>query len=246
MLRAIILSRLVILLLAAGSAVANSDGSFADPIPTRGCFRKHLLSAIERNNKRRHTYSKLTDGASDKIFLTLLISDTIGAQTLGRLHDLRATYWQKSGIPIVCEELFPVILPPFQTHVDIPMPVKEFKLMGGHEIAKKISAAYEAYGWDGVIRETNTAIDSIADQSNFHCLMHNELTSIRRIATLAPKHMAKAKDLGIKSPEKISRMLMNAELMILGSVDRIDRSAYASQVKGVPMLCQDFPGFSAD
>ena len=222
-----------------------SPFSWADTpeIPTDHCYYRHLKSAIERNLERKATYSRLTNGRSNGIYEFLLISDTLSDKIATRYYDMRAHYFHKHGMSIVCDELFPLILPEFKEHVEIPKDAPDFKLMNGGKIVKEIKAAMKTEGWTGAARVANEHLDTIKDQPYFHCLMHNELTAIVKMATLAPLHEAQAKSLGIRSPAPISKMMINSELSILWLVDHIDEHAYPMQRDGVPMLCQDFPGF---
>ena len=238
-----ILTKIVLGLLVHAAVLTNSSFAQVDEPPTEHCYYLHLKGAIDRNLKARATYSRLTQGRSDGIFKFLLISDTMSDKIAARYYDMRANYFHQHGMSIICDELFPLVIPEFKEHVEIPKDAPEFQLMHGGKIAKEIKRAIKNEGWNGAVRVASEELDKIKDQPYFHCLMHNELTEIRKIAILAPIHMAKAKDMGIKSPESISKMLMHSELSILWLVDRIDQHAYPLQREGVPMLCQDFPGW---
>lgn len=208
----------------------------------RGCFETHVTEAIEINQQRKPLYAELTDEESVSISRGLILFE----QTIvlpARLIDLRAARWQEAGLAIGCDEFVPISLTPeFRSHDDPPAGAHDPR--SGLALAAELKLAFALGGYDRLRGELEEELAELAAQPAYDCLLRHFLESLLRGANLAPIHVARAEELGLDSPNAISRDLILLQIAGLPVATKLDADAAPIQAAGIPILCQDVPPIS--
>jgi hypothetical protein len=207
-----------------------------------GCFETHVVEAIALNEQRKPLYADLTDGDSRRISNGLILFEQ-AIRLPARLIDDRAARWQEAGLAIGCDEFVPISLtPPFQSQV-APPPVA-FERRSGLVLATELKLAFATGGYDKLGDKLEEELAVLAALPGHHCLLRHFLESLLRGANLAPIHAARAAELGLDSPDAISRDLVLLQIAGLPIATKLDADAASIQAKGIPILCQDVPPIS--
>ncbi len=209
------------------------------------CFREHLREAIAINKARRPLYAQLSNFHSNEISDRLIASEQLAkfASYLFHNFDSQAERYQEKGINIVCDEFVSMSLTPeFKASGPLPHPdLLEFQELDPYMIRRSLVRAIDdgypqtvaaARHWISVIEKTD---------ARFNCMTRHLLESVGRIAKLAPRHIKKAKTLGLKSPAHLSDSMISAHLLMLPESVALDTLAAPIQAQGIQILCQDVP-----
>jgi len=238
--------RLLVCLVVAGCAaepeVAPSPDPGAADESSRGCFETHVVEAIEINQQRKPLYAELTDGESKPISRGLILFEQ-SIVLPAKLIDARAEKWQEAGLAIGCDEFVPISLTPeFRSQVDPPTESRESH--SGLALAAELKLAFALGGYDRLRGELEEELAELAEQPAYNCLLRHFLESLLRGANLAPIHAARAEELGLDSPDAISRDLILLQIAGLPVATKLDADAEEIQAAGIPILCQDVPPIS--
>jgi hypothetical protein len=209
-----------------------------------GCFEKHLRDAIKINEARRPLYSAATDGASDSITNSLLFQERLGL-FVAVYNDRKAKPFQDQGVGILCDEFISMSeIPAFEAHVTKPAssyaeaPHLEVKVL-----AKNLQQALDQKDWKSVAEISDKEIAVLEEAPAYNCMLKHFLESVSRAAKLAPRHLAKAQQLGLdgKKIEALSVRFAQTHLDYLKQAQSLDGEAGVLQEQGVPILCRDVP-----
>lgn len=210
------------------------------------CFQTHLKQAIARNLERFDRYSQLSDGKTEIISNTLILVENL-AMPMAIYYDFRARPFQKAGMSIICDELMATDWAPAFEEYAPPGASEplEFQPVHGKEFSQKLLKVLRNNGPLAVEKLVEEKLRELAQRPSFNCLMHNDLETVRKTSVLLTAQERKAKELGIRSPGKLSNDLLRTTISALPVVDKIDRMAFPLQSKGIAIICQDFPGARA-
>lgn len=207
--------------------------------PTVGAFEAHLREAIALNRERLPRYAALSGGASLPLSRTLIRAETL-ALPVARAVDRRAAPFQARGVGIVADEFIAMAnTPPFREHA--PIDAAGFRRQSGWRLGWRVARAFRAGGFAAAENEIARELRRLESAPGVHCMLRHLLESARRVCRLAPVHAARAAELGIESPEPLSRRLLWLHLLALPAAARLDARAFPLQARGIPILAQDVP-----
>jgi len=234
---------LLIALLAFGvPPVVNAQTYVESSAPKLNCFQIHLKTAIVTNRERRQRYADLSHGKSKKISRILIFVEKIGL-LMAKKYDSKSLPYIERGMTVLCDELLsPRPIPEFEAYVEPTGYVPEkFISSGGTKLTRQLSHALKHNGFAAVAQIAKDKLNELKLRPSFNCLLRNDMTTIYKASSLAPKYIAQSKALGLESTEKLYRKFLKSVISILPFVDGIDRQAFPIQKQGVPIICQDFP-----
>ncbi len=213
--------------------------------PTKECFREHLREAIAINKARRPIYAQLSNFHSIEISDRLIAGEQLAkfASYLFHNFDAQAEVYQQKGINIVCDEFISMSLTPkFSSYGPLPHPdLRGFRELDPYGIRRSLVRAMDD-GYPQTVKVARQWISEIEKtDARFNCMTRHLLESVGRIAKFAPKHIQKAKALGLKSPAGISDAMISSHILMLPESVAIDNLAAPIQAQGIQILCQDVP-----
>ena len=227
-------------LIAIFATLLATTGARADMPVAEDCLAKHLKDAIALNRARKPLYSELTQGRSEEISDLLISFEKLGIFT-AYFYDYPARSFQEAGIPVICDDLASMSEAP-QFATSAPKITAPFVPMNVAETKAEIKAAYARGGFEEVSEVSQSILDSLADEPGEHCLFRHFISSITRTASIAPKHIEKAKELNLPtSPAGLEWSFIRLQLLGLEGLEKIDELAAPLQAEGIPILCQDIP-----
>ncbi len=221
-----------------GRAEAQHNGEGGE----HACFQRHLREAIQLNRERLPLYSRLTQGASERISRRLIWSERL-ALPVAWYVDRRASRYLRAGIPLVCDEFVSMELTPgFRARSPAaPQPLTAFRAADTRDLRRAVRGSYRESGFPGVSAVLEAELRLLEEAPTYHCMLRHLLESALRIANLAPIQAARAEALGMDSPEGLSWLLLRLHLLTLADAARLDRIAAPLQAEGIPIICQDVP-----
>lgn len=207
----------------------------------RGAFEQHLRDAIRLNQARRPLYSAQSKGASEAVS-DRLIRDERLAVPVAMAVDLVARWWQRRGVPVVSEDFVSLDLAPaFEPRLPNPAPISAYQRQDGAAIARRIREAGKSDGFDGVCRAVRAELTRLSAVPTYHAMLRHVLESTLRTAHLAPKHEKLALSKGVASPAKLSRRLIDLNLLALLAAASLDEVAAPVHALGIPIIHRDVP-----
>ena len=206
------------------------------------CFAGHLRAAIALNSERKAIYSELSDGASDKVSRVLILGERI-ALPQAMFLELEARKYQRAGIPILCDEFASMsTVPPISMTKAEVVPAPAFMASDPAKIwSEQVRKAYDQDGFGGASASASQILEGLQSTPRFFCMARHLLSSIVRVANLAPVYERAALEKGMKSPLGISRSLLMKHLSALSLSIKVDRPAAVVQAQGIPIVCGDVP-----
>ena len=206
------------------------------------CFVRHLRDAIALNRSRRAAYSKMSDGASEKVSNLLILGERLALPGAFAL-ELQAKKYEEAGIPILCEDFVAMsTVAPQDLVKDVATEIPELLALNPAKAwSDKIRDAYDHEGFEGASLQATSLLSELNSAPRFFCMARHILSSIVRLSNLAPIHDREALDRNLKSADKISRKLLFSHLQALSLSGKIDRAAAPIQAQGIPIVCGDVP-----
>ncbi|HEU0014835.1 MAG TPA: hypothetical protein VFQ45_14205 [Longimicrobium sp.] len=205
------------------------------------CMERHVREAIALNRERMPRYAALTGGRSAPISRRLIRTEQLTG-VVARYVDWRARPFQRAGIRIVCDDFVPMAhTPAFRERVPDPPPLSAFAPADARRIRRAVKQALRVGGFPAASAALEVEIARFSTTPAFHCMLRHLLESALRASSQAPRYAAQARALGLRSPEGLSRMLLDLHLTGLGEAAALDRRAAPLQSEGIPILCQDVP-----
>lgn len=206
-----------------------------------GCFTRHLEEAIVSNKARRDVYARLTAGESVELSNALIRSERLTVAA-ARYFDWRARHFENAGVPVLCEGFIEMsATPPVQSApLENPDPIERFVSADSGRITRELRAALAEGGIAGVYEAAKAEIVRLKSPT-YNCMLRHGLESIARFAWLAPKHERLALEKGLSSPAGLSRRLIQAHILGIGTLVELDDKASVFQARGIAIICRDVP-----
>lgn len=207
-----------------------------------GAFALHILEAIEMNTERMPLYARLSDGATLPLSKRLIRYEKL-TLPFAAMTDWVGKGFQQKGIKVVESEFVPMSLAPkfSEKFPFAPEPLDAFRPVDGRVLSRKIGDAKKRGGFPEASRVIAEELHKLEHPRAYHCMMRHLLESMLRIANLAPLHIARAKELGVRSPERLCSYLLWSHLPLLKQGAQIDIEAAPIQARNIPFLWQDLP-----
>ena len=206
------------------------------------CFSRHLSDSIRVNYASKAYYHKLTQGASDAAFNSLISAELL-VYPLARAIDFKVRHYQREGIDLWCKEFIDLSPAPVRVFVK---PTRRFEIFDDSFYKQALRSALQAKDHQTVMGLSQQALGSLQDQPDFHCMTRHLFESIYRIAYFIPQRNSEAKDKGLKSPQVLMFELMGLHLKALKRTSRIDQLAAPIQAQGIPIICDQIPDLLSD
>ncbi|HEX6368882.1 MAG TPA: hypothetical protein VF006_08115 [Longimicrobium sp.] len=220
-----------------GARAADS----AAAAPASRCMERHMRDAAKLNRERMPLYAALTEGRSRGISRRLIWAERLSIPVAWYV-DRRARPFQRAGIPVVCDDFVPMAeTPAFRERIDHPPPLSAFAPSDARRIRRAITRARRDGGFPAVSAAVEHELARLEGTPGFHCMVRHLLESALRIANQAPLYEARARELGLRSPAGVSRMMLDLHLTALAEAAALDRRAAPLQARGIPIVCQDVP-----
>lgn len=203
---------------------------------------QHLLEAIEINKNRKPLYASLSKKKSLRISRMLMVTERLSLISSYPLDNM-AKYWQKRGVPVMKYEFIPMdetpeFSPEFEDDSNLFSTLPAYDTKAVQQEAGRI---YSTKDYKKLAEFMDQKIDELKEFPKHYCMVRHILESIRRGANLTEKHIEKAKELKVKSPEGFCRYLLNSQIMIIHSSSLLDKWAFPLQKDGIPIIYQDVP-----
>lgn len=211
------------------------------------CIVTHINEAIQLNKERKVYYTDLSQGISTRTS-NALISLEKQMLPISYIFDGLAKKYQKVGLDLFCEDLISMNeTPSFKNIYDNGAPhIKDYKFIKRLEIYKDLRNSFKNESYESLIKTSYQWMDYLSVEPRFNCLTRHFLEAIIRSAKLAPIHIEKAHQKGMKSPRAlINRYLKSIFISFFYSVP-IDETARHTQVLGIPIICNDVPAIPID
>lgn len=214
--------------------------------PDPGCFERHVRDAIAENERRRDLYGDVTDGRSVPISESLLRSERM-TLIVARYFDLRARPYQRAGIPLLCDDFEDMAKAPRFVGKRSPRPRPYGKPPDIGEARRSLREAYAELGFRGVRIAADRLLERVARPAAYNCMVRHFLESIRRAATLAPRHARRSARQGLSPDDAlgISWAFIDLHIAFLTQAHELDRRAAPLQRQGIPIICDDVPPIPA-
>ncbi len=209
------------------------------------CFETHIRDAIVVNRTRLPLYSRLTNGASERVSRRFILNQHL-VLPITWYVDWRASAFQRRGIPIVCLDMVSMRLAPkFRERSEVPpRPLSDYHRPDVETIHRRAKAAYRRGGFAEVSRVIGHDVARLHAIPTYHCMLRHMLESALRCSNLAPVYIERARRIGMRSPAELSWFLVRLHLMALGGCAQLDALAAPVQAEGIPIIGQDVPPIS--
>lgn len=211
------------------------------------CIVTHINEAIQLNKARKVYYTELSQGLSTQTSNALIFLEK-QMLPISYIFDGIAKKYQKAGLDLFCEDLISMNeTPSFKNTYENGAPdVKNFKYIKRFEIYKSLKNSFKNESYESLIKTSYKWIDDLSVEPRFNCLTRHFLEAIIRSAKLAPVHIEKAHQKGMKSPRAlVNRYLKSIFISFFYSVP-IDETARHTQALGIPIICNDVPAIPID
>lgn len=206
----------------------------------------HILDAIRLNNKRAKMYASLSNGTS-RVFSYKLILAEIACLPVALVLDLQAKRFEKAGLAIFSDifesmDNVPNLNPEYPDTVNHTASLKEVKF---ENQVKELKYATTTKNFTKLESISDEIIAQLKEQPHVYLMTRHLFESIRRIASVAPYHLAKANDMSLPSPLPLLLRLLKLHYWALTFGQKLDRQSASIQTSGVPFLFYDLPTIHA-
>lgn len=211
----------------------------------KNCFRAHIQESISINSDRKKVYAQITDGASNRIFNTLIAYE-VATLIPAALFDLKASSYQKKGVPLFCHEFMSMNrAPDFDPEVRV-IPEEPFYSFDWKFYLIRIENALKTKKLEDVKKISLEAIKALNAYPHYYCMTRHLFESIYRFAHFTPIREQQAKERGLKDPTTININVMKLHLLGFSQTYNIDLWAQPIQESGIPILCSEVPNLLFD
>lgn len=207
-----------------------------------GHFTNHVKESIAINKERKVYYRELTAGKSDAVFKKLIFVEHLIVPS-ARIFDLRASYFQKRGVPVLENEFLPMKVPDTDVR---KIPTTEFSPVPWKEYQKELRALVKNRDEVRLLSRSLEIINEMKAQPEYWCLTRHLVESIYRFAWFYPARVEAAKGKGVKSPSKLLWDIMDYHLLGFKSFVEVDTLSAPIQKEGITILCSDLPDLISD
>lgn len=209
-----------------------------------GYFTDHVKESIVINKERKIFYSELSDGKSDAAFRKLIFLERLMiSQTF--FYDLRASWYQRRGVPVLKDEFVPMIALP-EIDPDAPAPSEEIKNIPWKDYRKEIRSLILKRDRNALLAKSLEIIHEMEKQKDYWCLTRHLVESIYRVAWFLPERIKASQEKIIRSPENLLWGIMKYHLVGFPHFVKVDRLAAPVQKAGIPMICSELPDLLSD
>lgn len=209
-----------------------------------GPFEAHLRDAIGLNRERAPRYAALSSGASRSISRSLIAAEWL-LLPVARWFDRRAAPYECAGIPLMQDCFVPMSgVPPFAVSCPCPSEPVPPAPATPFRTRRRIRSAFRTGSFPAAAGAIEAEL-RVLEAAPGHAMLRHLLESARRIATVAPGHIARAEILGLPSPALLLSRLLLLHLLGLETAALLDRRAHLLQRQGIPILAQDLPPIPA-
>lgn len=204
----------------------------------------HLIEAIVLNVRRMPRYARMSQGRSLPVSLLLAASEALSLPT-SFLMDQLAKYWQRRGVPVFQYEFVPMSeVTSFSS--DFPFAFSPLGELPTFDLRSKAMVKTLRNRDYGALRTLlQTMLKELGPNKHVYCMTRHTLESFLRCANLTSWHIAQAKRLGVRSPEKFCLLNLWSHQLVLRFCRLLDVLAFPLQDKGIPIIYQDVPAISA-
>lgn len=208
-----------------------------------GFFTAHVKESIVINRARKPIYREITAGKSDRVFSKLINLERMMIP-FALVYDQRARSFQKSGVPVLKDEFVSMNFE-FDPTVR-KYPEAEARDIPWEKFRSDLQELIRKKDQPGLLRETHGIVEEMKMQPDYWCLTRHLVESFHRFAYFLPERVKAAKELGVKSPEKLLWDIVEFHLIGFPRFMKIDRLAIPIQREGIPILCQELPDLLRD
>ncbi len=215
--------------------------------PKWGALERHLREAMSINTKRMPIYAEMSGGRSLPYSRQLIRNERLAA-FLSRPVDWYARRYQRAGVPIVVDDYVSMHLAPDLRPMrpdEIPS-LEALRRPNAAAVVRDLKVAYRRGGFAALRPVLQAEIDRVHAPAAFLCMYRHLLESMRRIAYLAPKHDALAREKGVGSTLGFSWFLLRSHFSLLVRSVDFDLAVAPLQAEGVPFLYLDLPPISEE
>jgi hypothetical protein len=209
------------------------------------CFAEHIRESIVINTARKPVYAALTNGASDRVFKQLILSEQLTIP-VAMFYDLRARKYQQKNVPLFCHEFMSMTATPDFDPERRVIPAEKFEPYDFQNLKRDLNAAVTRKDVDAIKRLSLEAIHVLEKAPAFHCMLRHIIESIYRFAYFIPLQAERAEKAGLKSPAGISFEVIRLQILSLSFSAEIDVWSAPIQAKGIPILCAELPRLMDD
>ncbi len=208
--------------------------------PETNCFAHHIHESIVINTARKHFYSRLTKGHSDEVYNLLILTERLSLP-MALVYDLRASGFQKKGVPVFCREFVSINATSTFDPSNIKIPTDKFVPFNYGPVKAQLKKAIAVGDMDAVKRLSLDAVVELNKTPSYHCMVKHIFESVYRFAYFLPKQVEAARNAGLKSPSPLLIDGIKLHLLALLGSAQIDKKSAPIQAQGIPVLCAELP-----
>lgn len=209
-----------------------------------GYFTDHVKESIVINKERKIIYSQMTQGKSDLALKKLIALEKI-MLPFSMVYDLRASWYQKRGVPVFKDEFVPMISHP-ENDPGVPAPETGIRMIPWESYQKELKILIRKKDRQKLLSRSLEIIHEMESQKQYWCLVRHLVESIYRIAWFLPTRIEEARIKRIKSPENLIWDVIEFHLIGFPLFSKVDLKAAPVQEEGVPMICSELPNLLRD
>ncbi len=208
---------------------------------------RHLKEAIVINRERLPEYNRLSNGDSKWVSRILIFSESILLPSC-IVSDKIANFWVKRGVKIFEYEFVEMseINDFTQTY---PEKLVSSESLPKFPILKTQLALIQSFFLSSnthLYNTTTNALEKLEHFPRYHCMARHLFESLGRAIYLKPQHINQAKKLSVCSPRHFCNLLIFSHILLLNAASFLDKLAFKTQKKNIPILYQDLPHIKTD
>ncbi|HEY0970307.1 MAG TPA: hypothetical protein VGE02_04955 [Gemmatimonadales bacterium] len=161
---------------------------------------------------------------------------------VARWYDRRAEPYHRAGVPLLESLFVPMTQAP--AFGSVAPSVGATGARSGVRptaIRRRVGRACRDGAFPAAASALADELAAMSDSPGYDCMVRHLLESARRLATLAPGHVALALERELPSPAPLLTGLFRMHLWGLGSAASLDRRARPLQARGITILAADLP-----
>lgn len=201
----------------------------------QNCLTQHLNEAVQVNRTRSKFYARLSKGRTNSVFNKLIFLDQTGLIFSPYFDHLSKKTLSKNGLPLLCE-VIPSMLPTLGRPVIIesPIPVDHFIPISISKLTSDISKTDHSQSLNPAQVVIKKVINELEREPRFNCLTRQFVRSMDLLIDVAKESTS-------ENANRFAWQAIQASLLELKFLVKIDQEAAPFQAEGIPIVCNEIP-----
>lgn len=204
-------------------------------------IKKHISEAIEHNKKAAKTYSRLSEGESDRLSYTLISLEKLSKLFIHSIEK-KALSYHAQNIPLLCEEVPPMsALPAFQERIPVELRPLTFFRYDRKKLSQSLKKLMNENRIDEAYSLVAADLYKLEEVPNQLCLTKHFLESIAYSLKLSKQRQEESARAGLPDPMPLIKKYIELQRGALFLTQYLDKQAFPLQKDGLLIYCQDVP-----